>query len=393
MNLFLNFSMLCDAPKPWGLYFQDSATPQMEALIELHDNIMFYLTIILFGVAWIMASIIRNYINTKSPISNKYLNHGTLIELIWTITPALILILIAFPSFKLLYLMDEVTDPSLTIFVEGNSIMNVGPKSYILNKIETTYFLRPSTEKELNIITMYIFSTIGIKNNSYRLLNNNNNSFNYNMFKLFHTKVKSNFRIGPHNKEIISVIVGSLLGDSYANFRTIDGVRFCYRQSTKHQNYLFWLYNFFFLRGYCSNLEPRKFTIKLKDNLHYGYEFNTYTFNSLKWIHKMFYKKGVKYINPKIGEYITPLALAIWIMDDGGWTKPGVRISTYSFTYKEVELLCSILISKYDLECTIQHQKEINKYAIYIKGSEIEKLKTLVLPYFHESMHYKLGIK
>ena len=90
----------------------------MEALVELHDNIMFYLVIILFGVAWIMVSIIRNYVYTKSPISKKYLNHGTLIELIWTITPALILILIAFSSFKLLYLMDEVTDQSLTVFVE-----------------------------------------------------------------------------------------------------------------------------------------------------------------------------------------------------------------------------------------------------------------------------------
>jgi len=119
-NFFNLFTVKCDAPRPWGLYFQDSASPQMEALVELHDNIMFYLVIILFGVAWILVSIIRNYVYSKSPISNKYLNHGTLIELIWTITPALILILIAFPSFKLLYLMDEVTDPSLTVFVEGH---------------------------------------------------------------------------------------------------------------------------------------------------------------------------------------------------------------------------------------------------------------------------------
>lgn len=79
MNFFNFFSLLTihsDAPQPWGVYFQDSATPQMEALIELHDCIMFYLVIILFGVAWIMVSIIRNYIHTKSPISNKYLNHG-----------------------------------------------------------------------------------------------------------------------------------------------------------------------------------------------------------------------------------------------------------------------------------------------------------------------------
>lgn len=119
MNNLINcFLINCDAPKPWGMYFQDSASPQMEALVELHDNIMFYLVIILFSVAWILSSIIRNYVRNK--ISNKYLNHGTLIELIWTITPALILILIAFPSFKLLYLMDEVTDPSLTLFVEGH---------------------------------------------------------------------------------------------------------------------------------------------------------------------------------------------------------------------------------------------------------------------------------
>ena len=117
-NIFL--LQLCDAPRPWGVYFQDSATPQMEGLVELHDNILFYLVIILFGVGWILASVIRSYRNTEAPISHKYLSHGTLIELIWTITPALILILIAFPSFKLLYLMDEVSDPSMAVLAEGH---------------------------------------------------------------------------------------------------------------------------------------------------------------------------------------------------------------------------------------------------------------------------------
>jgi hypothetical protein len=50
-QLFFNYiHEYCDAPRPWGLYFQDSAAPQMEGLVELHDNIMFYLIIILFGV-------------------------------------------------------------------------------------------------------------------------------------------------------------------------------------------------------------------------------------------------------------------------------------------------------------------------------------------------------
>lgn len=79
LNIFFkNAYFQCDAPRPWGLYFQDSAAPQMEGLVELHDNIMFYLVIILFGVGWILASVIRNYSNKRSPISHKYLNHGTL---------------------------------------------------------------------------------------------------------------------------------------------------------------------------------------------------------------------------------------------------------------------------------------------------------------------------
>ena len=58
--------------------------------------------------------------SNKNPIAHKYLTHGTVLELVWTITPALILIAIAFPSFRLLYLMDEVISPTLTIKVVGH---------------------------------------------------------------------------------------------------------------------------------------------------------------------------------------------------------------------------------------------------------------------------------
>ena len=118
LSNYLSVNTFNDTAEPWGLFFQDNATPQMEGLEELHNNIMYYLCIILFAVSWMMISIVVNY--RKAKISNKYVNHGTLVELIWTISPALILILIAFPSFKLLYLMDEVIDPSLVIYGEGH---------------------------------------------------------------------------------------------------------------------------------------------------------------------------------------------------------------------------------------------------------------------------------
>nr|YP_009424499.1 cytochrome c oxidase subunit II [Opegrapha vulgata]ASB29443.1 cytochrome c oxidase subunit II [Opegrapha vulgata] len=108
----------CDAPRPWGLYFQDSASPQMEALVELHDNIMFYLVIILFAVGWIIYAIMTE--QAKGGVNHKYVSHGTLIELIWTLSPGFILLFIAFTSFKLLYLMDEVSDIDMTLYIEGH---------------------------------------------------------------------------------------------------------------------------------------------------------------------------------------------------------------------------------------------------------------------------------
>jgi heme/copper-type cytochrome/quinol oxidase subunit 2 len=87
--LALMFNPLqCDAPEPWQLGFQDGATPTYEGITELHNSIFFYLVVIFIGVTWVIGSIVVNFSHNKNPIVYKYLNHGTKIELIWTITPA-----------------------------------------------------------------------------------------------------------------------------------------------------------------------------------------------------------------------------------------------------------------------------------------------------------------
>jgi len=58
---------------------------------------------------------------------------------------------------------------------------------------------------------------------------------------------KASSRIGPHNEDIIFILVGSLLGDGYAERLKNGGVRFIFRQKATHKDYLFWLYNFFFM--------------------------------------------------------------------------------------------------------------------------------------------------
>lgn len=107
-----------DVPTPYSIYFQDSATPNQEGILELHDNIMFYLLIILGLVSWILFNIVKLYKNNV--FAYKYIQHGQFIEIIWTIFPAVVLLIIAFPSFILLYLCDEVISPAITIKVIGN---------------------------------------------------------------------------------------------------------------------------------------------------------------------------------------------------------------------------------------------------------------------------------
>jgi len=87
-------------------------------LIELHDRILYYLVLILFAVGWVLFSVIYNYITNKSHISHKYLNDGTLIESIWTILPAVILMLTSFHAFQTLYLMDDVNNLSPSVLNE-----------------------------------------------------------------------------------------------------------------------------------------------------------------------------------------------------------------------------------------------------------------------------------
>jgi hypothetical protein len=127
--------------------------------------------------------------------------------------------------------MDEVMDPSLVIYGEGFCLS--GLILYILNKIKDTIY------GEKNTTLVPDLAQIQRINLTQRLAFKNYNKFTFNYIRSFHTKIKASKRIGPHNKDVISVIVGSLLGDCYGNRRSVEGTRFSYRQSIVHKDYLF----------------------------------------------------------------------------------------------------------------------------------------------------------
>jgi len=109
----------CDSPEPWQMSIQEAASPVAEGISELLDSLTFYLIIIVFGVLWAIFNTLHYYKEDKNPITHHF-SHGATIELVWTISPALFLIAMAFPSFKLLYLTDEVYSPSMTIKAVGH---------------------------------------------------------------------------------------------------------------------------------------------------------------------------------------------------------------------------------------------------------------------------------
>jgi cytochrome c oxidase subunit 2 len=129
------FILHADSPINYSYSFQDPASQWMLGIIRLHDFIIFYLIILLVIVLWMSVSLMFN----KDYLAN--LAHGNLIELIWTITPSVILWLIGIPSLKLLYMMDEILDSEVTVKAIGNQwFWTYEYSDYVTDSNETISF-------------------------------------------------------------------------------------------------------------------------------------------------------------------------------------------------------------------------------------------------------------
>uniref|UniRef100_UPI003000FBB4 cytochrome c oxidase subunit II n=1 Tax=Etisus laevimanus TaxID=1606861 RepID=UPI003000FBB4 len=123
------------------LGFQDGASPLMEQLIFFHDHIMLILILIITFVGYMLSTVLMN-----SFINRFMLEHQT-IEMIWTSIPAIILIFIALPSLRLLYLLDEVNSPTMTLKTIGHQWYWSYEYSDFLH-LEFDSYMIPSNELE-----------------------------------------------------------------------------------------------------------------------------------------------------------------------------------------------------------------------------------------------------
>lgn len=105
--------------KPWQMGFQEPHSSSAERIFAFHDLLLYIESGIVIFVLIIMATIIIRFNSKSNPLPSKT-SHNTLLEVVWTLLPILILVGISVPSLKLLYFTDRTPNPELTIKVTGN---------------------------------------------------------------------------------------------------------------------------------------------------------------------------------------------------------------------------------------------------------------------------------
>lgn len=153
-----------------NILFQDANSPLIEQLIFFHDHSIIILVFITILISYFILNILYN------KLSNRFWLNNQILETIWTILPIIILIFIALPSLRLLYLLDENFEPSLTIKIIGHqwywsyeySDFNINFDSFIIpqNSIEINTFRLLDVDNRLiipfNINTRFLISSIDV---------------------------------------------------------------------------------------------------------------------------------------------------------------------------------------------------------------------------------------
>lgn len=120
MSIFINMDLnIIGKASNWQLGFQTPVSPVMEGIINFHHDLFLFLVMISIFVIYILVRCIMLF-NKDTNARPAIVLHAPLLEIIWTVIPALILIAIAIPSFSLLYSMDELVQPVLTVKVVGH---------------------------------------------------------------------------------------------------------------------------------------------------------------------------------------------------------------------------------------------------------------------------------
>lgn len=176
-----------------------------------------------------------------------------------------------------------------------------------------------------------------------------------------------------------SIIVGTILGDGHL-LKTTRGYCLRLNHGIKQKEYVDWKHK---------ALESIATQPKVYKN---SYHFRTVSHPCMPRYRKLFYKDRVKVIPDNLSVLLNPIALAVWIMDDGtnelGYSRC-LRINTQCFSIQDQRKLINILQNKFGIKTTLNKDK--GKYRLRIAKENMEKLRSIVKSYFLKSLYYKIS--
>ncbi len=106
-------------PRPWQMGMQAPHSPVMERIESLHTMVLWIITVITIFVAGLLCWVMFRYSAKRNPVPGRWA-HNTTVEVLWTVLPVLILVVIAIPSFRLVYFEDRTFEPDMTVKVTGH---------------------------------------------------------------------------------------------------------------------------------------------------------------------------------------------------------------------------------------------------------------------------------
>ncbi len=230
----------------------------------------------------------------------------------------------------------------------------------------------------------------------------------------FKETTPKNIKVDAHKKEVIDIILASLLGNGWGEKRG-NAVRFHLHYSSKNVKYLGILHKFLIRNGYCGSQRVRKMKqIGRFGRVFYSIKIRTYSFQSFQFLYSAFYKEGKIKVMPKhISKLLTPRALAFWIMDDahsnlfvkkrcsdrfygrfenanriqnksqiksqGETSGQDLKISINKFTKVDVDILRCALLKNFQLRFTLQWHK--GEYFLCLSKSQFPALEEILKPF------------
>lgn len=213
----------------------------------------------------------------------------------------------------------------------------------------------------------------------------------------------------PISSKVIDPMIGDLLGDGHLRFTHKDKIgnmkgNAHYAMTLKHYDYAFYLWKEIY-SSICTNTPIRPWPSPKTGKIPSQYAFSSKSLVELTLLHREWYiwcnkfNKFIKIVPLNIGDLLTPIGLAHWLMGDGYWDNSSktVVICTDNFTLSEVELLIEVLKFKFYLLATVQRRVKSNKEVCWrirfsSKSPNLSILISLVKPYFIPSMLYKLNL-